>query len=58
MIKLIFVLVVTTLLVTGILFFFKESDAKTKWSFIKSVLYLLFNASIAVLILAGIVILF
>jgi uncharacterized membrane protein len=46
------------LLVAGVFFFFKESDASAKWKAVKTVLYLLFFGFIAMSILAGIVILF
>jgi hypothetical protein len=46
------------LLVAGVFFFFKESDASAKWKAVQTVLYLLFFGFVAVSILAGIVILF
>jgi hypothetical protein len=52
------VLSLVTLIVAGVFFFFKESDALAKWQAVKTVLYLLFFGFIAVSILAGIVILF
>jgi uncharacterized membrane protein len=58
MIKLIFMLSLVMLLVAGVFFFFKESDASAKWKAVQTVLYLLFFGFIAVSILTGIVILF
>jgi uncharacterized membrane protein len=58
MIQLIFVLALVTLIVAGVFFFFKESDASAKCQAVKTVLYLLFFGFIAVSILAGIVVLF
>jgi hypothetical protein len=58
MIKMILVLLTTMLIVSGVFFFFKESDASLQWKAVKSMLYLLFFGFIATSILTGIVVLF